>query len=479
MASSLGSIQFGGLASGLPSDIVDQMMKVEELRMTRLEQDQSYYTNQKSAFSELSTKLKSLSSLVEGYQDTSSFSPHTATSSDEDTIEVTASSSAIAGFHSVKVSQLATYSQVVFGDGGTDGSSPGTGVASGATLTADSTMGFTYNDTDYSVNVSSGDSLEDIASAINSVDYGDEEGITASVLYDGSTYRLVMTANDSGAYSQTSGTTDANSGERVRSDNITLSTDLTFDDGTTIGTGDFFHTEVGSDAVMTVDGLSNIYSSSNTVSDIIPGVTMTLKNTTSGSETVSMTIADDSTTLKETVNTFISSYNEVVSYVNSKKSGEFSAETSVRSIISMMRRELNTETNVTGSYASLAAIGVETDQYTGKLSLDEDVFNDAIAEDFDAVSEIFATDDSSSNTGLAYRLEDLMDEITASSGSILSGKTKSLDYRLDALDDRIEREEVRLEAVRVRLTMKFANMEQLISSMNAQGNALTSALSGL
>lgn len=480
MASSLGSITFGGLASGLPADMVDQLMSAQQTRLNSMTRDQEYFTNQKTAFGQLESLMVAMQSKAEDLDELTAFQPHSATSSDEDTMAVTASSEAVAAFHSVKIERLATYSSVIMGDGGTDGSDPGLGVSSGAALTADSDMTFTYNGTDYTANLSSGDTLDGIASKINALDFGDEEGVSASVLYDGTNYRLVMTAKDSGAYARDAdGETTANGGERVRTDNLVLTSDLTFDDGVTISTSDFFHTAVGEDAKLEVDGLSNIYSSTNAVSDVIPGVTLNLNNTTSGTSTIGVTVTDDTDTLKSTVEDFLSSYNSMIDYISTNKSGVFMGESSIRSVATLFRREFNTATTVSGSFSTLAELGVETNQQTGKLSLDSTTFDSVVASDFNAVAEIFANEDTGGTDGLSFRIQDLIDDYTSSNGGILTGKDDGLDYRLDNISDRIEREQARLEKVRIRMTMKYANLEQLISSMNGQTQALTSALSGL
>lgn len=467
MASSLGAITFGGLASGLPSNIVDQLMETQKVRLAGYERDKEYYTNQKSSFSALATKLKSLSSAAESLQELSSLTPHSASSSNEDEVLVTASSEAQAAFHTINISQLATHNTYVSASGKGPTTDDATITVSGGGPT---TFSFDYNGTNHSVSVNDGDTLETIANRINALDdYADgEEGVSASVLYDGSNYRLVLTAQDSGAYSSAG---DGSS----RIENVTLGADLSFSDGgpDMLTTDSYTRSVEGKDAAFTVDGIS-VTSSTNTVSDVLTGVTLELQD--ANSTNVTININNDTDGLQETLQTFIDSYNDVVDYMNQNKSGVFASETSVRSTLSLMRRELNTATTTTGSYSYLSEIGITTDQYTGKLSLDSDKFETAAAADFDAIAEIFAGDESSSSDGLAYRIEDLVDDLTSSSGGIITGKTNSLDSRLDNLDDRILREEERLEAVRVRLTLKFANLEQMISQLNNSANSLTSTL---
>ncbi len=586
----LGSIQFGGLASGLPPDMVDQLMKAKEYRLKSLSRDKDFFTSQKASYSELESLLSSLSSTANTLQDDSSFSPHTATSSDEDVLEVSADSSAVAGTHTIAVSRLATSNTIMTGSGVTDSSD---------TLSAVTTFSFDYNGQNYTnadFGIAAGDDLATIASRIGSYEFTDadgntEDGISASVLYDGSNYRLVLTAIDQGAQSRNSdGTTNTTRIENLSIDmtfnggavydtttattgtstsftlgaGVTSSTDtvsavgaipLTFDyngvtyehgDEFTISVGDtlddiatainsigaaglqaqvvndgtnnrlviegtssisnfdsdftftsagnftdanfvggYFTTAEGQDAKLTVDGLSNIYSSENTVDDVLPGVTMVVKEVTSSDITV--TIANDTDTLKETLSSFTESYNAVIDYINDHKDDTLTGESVARSIISQMRSVLNTSTHkgdasgdVLTPFSILAEVGLRTNQKTGKISFDSDSLDDALDLNFNALTDLFTNTQTAvgtgNNAGLAYRMEDLIDSLTNSTSGALTGKSDGLQARIDRLDDSIEREQLRLEKVRERLTLKFANLEQLVNTMNGASGSLINTL---
>ena len=599
-----GEFAVGGLASGLPPDIVDQLMATKQKRLKSYQNDQNFFSNQKSAFGELKTKLLALSSVSETLQEATAWAPHTASSSDSDKLSVTASSSAVAGTHQVSVASLASGNTVMTSGGVT---------AATDKVKSITTFSFDYNGQSYSnadFGIAVGETLADIASKISSHDYEtaagvDEAGISASVLNDGTNYRLVLTAKDQGAYVRASdgttttsritnmamdltfedtdststtatwntgaessglsssagltsstatfsavaaanfqfiygGTTynmDGVGGTKLQKDGADLTTtstlsdlataitqtvtdmaasvvndgtnnylvmdgstaagtisgvtiNLSFSNGETVtaGTTGYFVSSEGRDAKITVDGLSNIYSSSNVVDEVLPGVAMTIKEVTTSN--ISVTIEDDTATLKETLGTFTSAYNGVIDYINSNKETVFSGATLTRSIISQMRSVLNSSTHkddasgdVLSPYSILAEMGLRTDQKTGKVSFNESSLNEALSNSFTVVTGLFTNTQNAvgtgNNAGVAHRFEDLIDEITNSTSGSLTGKDNGLQSRLDSLSDSIDRENRRLEQVRQRLTMKFANLEQLVNSMNASGSALTSALSGL
>ncbi|MBF0455034.1 MAG: flagellar filament capping protein FliD [Magnetococcales bacterium] len=607
------SFAVGGLASGLPSDMVDQLMATKQQRLKAYENDKSFFTGQKSAFGELKTKLLNLSSVSETLQETSAWSPHTSSSSDEDKVAVSASSSAVSGTHQIGVSRLASSSTLMTSGGVTNSTDK---------VKTINSFSFTYNDRDYSVvagnanpfGIIAGDTLADIASKITTYDFEDasgtdEAGISASVLNDGTNYRLVLTPKDQGAYERNNdGTTktsritgltmdmvfensdgtsttatwntggdssgfstgagltdatatidsiaaanfsftygtntwalDASTGNQLKKDGVALvagaatldnvatainqsvdgvsasvvndgtnnylvidgstasqvisgvTVNLGFTQGTSTYTVNststgFFQSSEGQDAKITVDGLSNIYSSSNVVDEVLPGVAMTIKGITTSS--VSVTVSDDTAALKETLNSFTTAYNDVIDYIGKNKETVFSGATLTRSIISQMRSVLNTSTHkgdksgdVLSPFSILAEMGLRTDQKTGKISFNDSTLDEAIATNFTALTNLFTNTqtavDTGNNAGVAHRFESLIDDITNSSSGSLTGRSDGLQARIDGLEDSIERENYRLEKVRERLTLKFANLEQLVNSLNASGNALTSALGGL
>ncbi|MBF0159051.1 MAG: flagellar filament capping protein FliD [Magnetococcales bacterium] len=472
----VGNIQFSGLASGLPSDIVDQLMNAEKVRLNNMQTQRSGYQKEQSAISTLKGKLLSMKSAMTTLQDSASFQPHTATSSDTDKMTVTASSEARSGFHSVNVTSLATYQSLV----------SHSGVSSQTTeVTSDGQLAFNYNGTSYTVTVTAGDTLSDIAQKINSTSYGSDrsKGVIASVMNDGSQYRLVMTARDSGT----------NSGAA----RIVLDPASSIDFGGAgpwDGVTGFDETVAGADAALTINGIA-VTSNSNTVNSAIPGVTLSLKQLGSAN----IAIGNDSSSLKTTVQSFIKSYNEVIDYVNTEtqKGGALYQDSAmVRSVISTLRREINTPTSSVNApygqqtpFSTLSQLGIRTDKDTGRLAINDASFDAAVTSSFDDIAGLFTNKPTVTNSvdfanaggkkGLAYRLADVMTNFTATSGSILSGKVTSIDSSLRSIDDRISREQTRLDKVKDNLTKKFANLEKLMSSMNNSTSSLTSAISSL
>ncbi|MBF0414375.1 MAG: flagellar filament capping protein FliD [Magnetococcales bacterium] len=598
-------ISFGGLATGLPANMVDQLMTVETRRMTALQTKKSNLTTQQTALNDLGTKLAALDTTVTNLQSVASWSPHTATSGDTTYLDVTASSTAVAGSHSIEISRLAS-SQTIMSAAGVTSSTDTLSAAPTMSFTLMNTDGTTTNYTNANFAIASGDSLSTIASKISSYNYGtNSTGVSASTLFDGTNYRLILTPRDQGAGSRNSdgttnttrltnlvmnmawtggqtwntaatsgntvaiGTTVAMSNASATVTALPANGDFQFDfNGTTytnanvgIAAGDTlatiatkinsmnvtglkasvvndgqrnrlvmdgtsaitnfvanvgftnvdgnntastldttvaansswgaFQSSVGQDAQLKVDGLTNIYSSSNTVTSVLPGITLSLKQVTAANTPVSVTVANDNTSLKTTLNSFTTAFNDVIKFIadNSGKGGTLEASALARSVVSQLRGQLNTATssgdlsgNRLSPFSILAEIGLRTDQKTGQVSFDSTKLDSALNTNFTNLASLFTNTQTAVGTnnsaGLSYRLDTLLKSITNNTGS-LGGSKQSLVDQLKSLDNTITREQAREDKVRAQLNKKFANLEQLVSSMNSQGNALTSALSKL
>ncbi|MBF0295380.1 MAG: flagellar filament capping protein FliD [Magnetococcales bacterium] len=470
-SSGLGSVTFSGMASGLPPDLVDKLVEAQKTRLKSFQRDQQFFTDQKAAISELKSKIVALKTKSEALQDTTAWAPHTVSTSDDSLVTLSADSTAQSANHTVVVTQLASYNTAVMN----------TGVASRSTAVDASGTGtftFDYNGstnstpdvlTSYSVNISATDTIDDIAANINALDYGSTSaGVSASVLYDGSTYRLVLTAKDSGTV------------------NATVGAQRLTNFGGSLTTSQGFTSSTPTDAQLTIDGIA-VTSPSNQVSDALTGVTLNLKATT-GVAGVNVTIANDKSALKTTLNEFVDSFNAIVDYVNQHKEDTLSGDSLSRSVISQMRSVLNTKTQTSANaeltpFSTLSAMGLRTDQKTGKISFDGTSLDKALNTNFNSVTKLFtnqhATSTDTFTEGLAHRMADLITNLTSSTSGAISGRMDGLQARLDRLEKSISNENTRLDKVREQLTKKFSNLEQMITKMNSASGSMLSSIQKL
>jgi len=281
--------------SSTVSQIVGNLQNVEtpwKTQLTSLESQDTAISSLGTLFSNLSNDMSSLT------DPTGILSEKTGSSSDTNVLTLTAAdSSAVAGTHTVEVSSLAQTSS-----GYLAAITNSTDALSGSiTLQVGSGAAQTI-----SVPATSGENtLAGLASAINASGVG----ISASVLTDSSGSRLSLVSGTSGANGK-----------------ITVSANSIVDTTTSSGTLAYTSAVTGADAQLTVDGVA-LTSASNTVANLIPGVTFQLlapstsETTSSGTslEQVQVVIGNDNTEIESTVNQFVSDYNSLISAMNTQE----------------------------------------------------------------------------------------------------------------------------------------------------------------
>ena len=282
-------LSFGSPTSGAGFDvtstvnqIVTNMRAVEtpwKNQLTTLQGQDTALTNVGTDLSSLSTAMQSLTDF-EGV-----LSEKQGSSSDTNVLSLTsASTSAIGGSHTVVVQSLATTSSYV-----------------SATITnASDTLSGSLVLNGKSINIdSTNDTLSTLANAINSGNYG----VTANVITDSSGSRLSLvsqTSGSSGAISITGGLEDSSTSSAIN----------------------FSQTQPGSDAQLTVDGVS-VTSASNTVTNAIQGVTFQLLSA-NPTENVQVEITNNNSDVESALNTFVTDYNKVIQDLNTQEGNDSS-----------------------------------------------------------------------------------------------------------------------------------------------------------
>ncbi len=433
----MGSITFGGLASGLDTKyIIQSLVALRRRPIDKLEARIDDYNKTKGAYSDLEATLKGLLTAVQNLDTPSEFASLSAISGNEDLLTATAGALAQPGSYSVSVEQLAAAQKDRSQGYDEANSSVGTGTFS---ITVDGVT------TDI-VLAPGSDGLADLKTAINESNVG----VTATIIYDGSEtggYHLVMTAEETG--------TDA-----------AFSVDAS---GLSGGTSPVFvNVDAALNASLTIDGL-NVTSQSNSIANAIEGVTLELEGEDALS-TFTLDVSVDATALKDKVQTFVDAYNEVFTYVNAQKSEEASlqGDRTVRSVVSRIQRIMTTALG-SGDITMLYQAGVKQAE-DGFLTFEEDTFNEEVAADYQGVRNLFVSD--GSHQGTVYLLGIALDEMTDSVDGMLQVSREAMDSRIETAEDRIVRMELLVDSYEARISAQFTAMENMISMLQSQGNAL-------
>ena len=222
-------------------------------------------------------------------------------------------------------------------------------------------------------------------------------------------------------------------------------------------------------AAFTLDGLP-IYRDSNTVSDALDGVTLTLSGVTDRPS--ALTVGADVEGMRSEVDAFVKAYNGLNGFLTSKTKvdadsgtrGEFAGDAAMTGL----RLGLRTDLSRGPGDLRLADLGITTER-DGTLKLSDPAALDAaLAASPAAVGALF-----SAEGGLGARLGDRVDGLLGSQGAIARRK-EGADARIRSLGSQIERWDAKLTRREATLRDQFARLEAIATQAQAQQNSLAS-----
>jgi flagellar hook-associated protein 2 len=455
------SITSPGVGSGLDvNSIIDKLMTIAKQPLTQLQNQATDYNARLSAFGAIKGALSSLQTATNALTARTTFTAKTASVADPSVLSAAASASALAGNYSVSVTQLASAQTVRSSeDYATTADTFNTGTLS-ISVGGGSAVDVTID--------SSNNTLAGIAQAINNA----HAGVTASIINDGTTNRLVLTSNTTGSAGQINvSATDSGSGGAHALSGL--------------ASANLVETLPAQDAIFTALGMT-IKRSSNTVSDVIPGVTLNLtkSGTTTNPATTVVTVGQDTSTTSDAVNAFVQAYNSAISLIKTDSQFNTTTQTAavlggdgtVRSLQMQLNDVLNTMVSgVAGGISSLADIGVSR-KSDGTLVVDAAKLNAAISDPNKDVASLFAQT-TSGNEGIAVKLATALSNIAGAGGTI-DVRTTGLTALLKANSNSQDAMNIRLTALETRYRAQFAALDSLMSSMQATSQYLTAQFSG-
>jgi flagellar hook-associated protein 2 len=263
---------------------------------------------------------------------------------------------------------------------------------------------------------------------------------------------------------------------------------LAVSNGAEVGTIGGSTNDSASNAVFTVSGLSGtITRSSNSVSNVIPGLTFEIF-TTSASP-ISLTVGDDSSRTVSAVKEIVDGYNSLVQFIRdndtvsrSESNGELQnvfgplARTRTdNSVIESLRSDL-ASVGITGNGTStinvLADLGITTSR-DGTLEFNQATFISALATDSSATNRILQElGDITSTTG------GTIDDFIKFNG-ILDISINANRSQTDSLNRQISNDESLIARQEEQMRLRFSRLEALMGRLQSQQSQVQSALSGL
>lgn len=402
-------------------DSITQTISGNESKVSAYEDMQKLLTNLETAVDALHNPSNAASDVFEMRSATLSSSSSTVSADDLLSADVDAGTES--GTHTVAVSQLATAERI----------------SSSSLTSRTDALGysgtFTIGESGKSsaqITMTADMSLDDLVTAINS--NKSSTGVTASIVaVSGSSYKLVLSGADTNqtiAMSTSSGTALADLG-------------ITGSDGTTAANV----LQAAQPAIVTVDGVAGIERDTNSIDDIIDGVTLNL-TTADPATTVSVKIGNDTSSASDAITSFVTAYNAWRSFVAQNQATTSSGaaasgatlfgDGTLRAISTSIDSSL---TSFIGS-TSLGAIGITVNS-DNNLEIDSDTLSTALSDNFDSVKKLFSYTGESSSGDLSlvahgtstyvgtFTLNvttDASGNITAASATDANGQVTALNY---------------------------------------------------
>lgn len=450
--------------------IVEQLMTVEN---KPLEKINTQIEQKKLVISDLGTiksKVATFQDALTIFQTPTTFNNSSASSSDTTVVSATASNGAIKGNHSVTVTSLATATRNTVSGFASSAASATVDAATGFAITV---AGTTYN-TNGSKTVNgvttanavtvlgASPSITDLKNWINSLGVN----VSASVVEttSSSNWALMIQGTQTGTANAVSfsGLTGLTGAPAALTD-------------TSVSTA--------ANASFIVNG-TTFSRTSNTVTDVIDGLTLNLNKASATAQTISVIKGADIS--NEVINTLIKAYNDVMSTYktmianssNSDKPGNFANSPTTLSFINQVKegfaKGISYTSNGELKTISLSALGIDL-QRDGTAKFNSTSFATASAAGLRdtlalGVTMGYVSSTSNLNTFITSQVK---------TGGALSNQINSETTAMQDLTKRKDNLQIRLNTIQNNLVSQYSALNALLFQLSSTSNSLTSALDAL
>jgi len=399
--------------------------QVWEAQESLLQSQQSALTQIQADAGNLDTVAQSLNSL------TGPLTATTVTSSNSSVVTATSASGSTLGNNVVIVNSLAT----------NDSWSSSTLASASATVPTGSFTLTQANGTATTITTDGTQTLSDLASQIN----GDELGVSANVITDATGSWLSIVNNTSGSAANFTVTTSGDTG---------------------FG---FNEVEPGANASLSVNG-NQVSGASNTVTGVIPGLTLNLMGTSSSPVTLS--VAPDTSQASSAINQFVSDYNTLISAVNTQFTdtngdgeGVLSTDASVRTLQSDLLQSIDytyTPESGTTTMPNLSSMGI-TMNSDGTLSINSATLNNALMSNYNDVQQFFQ---GTSLDGFANSLDQQLTGFTSPGDGAFTVDLQSMSTEYSGLQSDITNFQTNvIDPLQTQLQAEYSNAETALQQL--------------
>lgn len=449
-------IRIDGLASGLPPNLVDQVIEAERIPVKQMQEKKGKIEDKVKLVSDLETKVNDINKNLGSVIGAKGFVDKKLTSGTPDVINGTLDPQiADPGEWTLEVEQLAEKPSVVT-NGFPDKDKTTMGVGYIKFDTADGEKEVYINEDN--------STLEKIASTINRADIG----IRAVIVNDRSdkedSYKLEI------------------AGLKTGDDNQVKFPTVYFLDGQE--DFQFASQRPAINAKFKLDG-HEFEATENKISDLIPGVTLDLKKAAPNTP-VRINITENYDVISEKIKSFIDSYNTALQFIQGQNKltqdkegnprlGPLGGDSMLRMTESRMRSIIQDPQDTNSKFKRILELGVEFNR-NGTLNFNQEKFTKLVTAQPLEVVEFLRGD--LVKTGFITSMQEKLRTLTDPQYGTVAIRKKSMQDQESQIDRRIEQKEKYLSRREDQLRNKFAKMEEAMSQIKSQGAAAQAAIGG-
>lgn len=448
--------------------IVSQLVAIERTPIDKLKTTATGISSKISAYGQIQSLASAVGDAATALKRSTLWQGTTATSADAAAVAVSSSGGAASGSYNVSVTNLASAHSLASTSMAADA------LVGAGTLTlqlGDWSSGGFVADADMAavaIQVDADDTLADVRDKLNAASGA---GVTAAIVRDANGTRLTLTSKTTGETSAMQVTTTGGDLDR-----------LAYNPPASTGTG-MGQTQAATNANAMINGLP-IESESNTLSNVLDGLTLTLSKPTT--TPVSVAVSTDTASIKKAMDTFVAAYNALNSYLvtqtkydeGTKTAATLQGDSTAVSMRNQFRSMLREESGASSMFGSLSSVGFNVAQ-DGRLSIDNAKLDKGFA-NLGELSKLFSNVDDAvpAKNGMAERFRLLANSVTGAEGT-LTTRNDGLKALLKRNTDQQARLEDRVERVEERLLKQYTALDVSIGQFNSLNSYVTQQMSQL
>jgi flagellar hook-associated protein 2 len=462
----MATISSPGVGSGLDvNSIVTQLVAIERAPITQLKKEASSLQTKLSAYGKLQSNLSALRDAASALTRTTTWAQTSGTSSDASAVTVTTDANNKPGSYAVQVTQLASIQSNVSQVYASADTLVGEGTITIELGTWGAGNGFTAKPATVPIDISVGPPAKTLAEVRDMINAA-STGITASVLTDANGSRLVFNSSVPGAANGFRISVTDTDGNNTDASGLSA---LAYNPA--VGVVTMAQALAAANAAALVNGVA-VSSPSNTMTNLVDGMTLTFNKTTTAA--VQISTAPDKDAIKKKIEDFVTAYNNLNTELAnqtkfdaaSKTAGTLQGDSAAVGLRALLRNTLRTESGASTVFTRLSDVGFDV-QRDGSITLDTKKLDNGLA-NLDELKKLFATSDSlvPANNGIATLMRTQADAVLGIDGT--------LSTRSDGLRTRIQRNEKRQAEMEARVQQTEAQLRKQYTALDKQMGQLTS-----